>query len=327
MAVTRQEQSRLGLATMPTPLQEAPRLAEALGLSDRLWVKRDDLTGFAFGGNKVRQLELLVGAAHDAGCDTLVTAGAPTSNFVATAAAAAAVAGLRNVVVLAGEPVPASFHPNLAAALTWGAQPRWTHDADRSSVDRAQPEVADSLVAAGATPYVVPRGGATAVGSQGYRLAVDEVLAQLPDGVTPTVVVAVGSGGTLAGIVAGLVAHGRPLPVVGVSVSRPPVEVAAEVLRLARGVAEHMGEPPAEESDVRIVDGRGPGHGVPSQDGRRAAHLALVTEGLVLDPVYSAKALGALTGQVGTGPALLWHTGGLLDSVAGLLQDETPEGT
>lgn len=315
------------LGLLPTPLQEAPRLAEALGLTDRLWVKRDDLTGFAFGGNKVRQLELLVGEARDTGCDTVLTGGAISSNFVATAAAAAAVAGLRNVVVLAGPPVPASRHPNLAAALAWGAQPRWTQDPDRASVDRVQPAVADSLVVEGAAPYVVPRGGATVAGSLGYRLAVDEVLAQLPDDATPTVVVAVGSGGTLAGLVAGIVAHGRRLPVVGVSVSRAPEQVAQQVLALAVGVAENLGEEPARRSDVHIVDGRGPGHGVASEDGARAAQLALVREGLVLDPVYSAKALGALAAHAGDGPALFWHTGGVLDTVAGLMHERRPEGT
>jgi D-cysteine desulfhydrase len=297
-------------------------LATALGLTEPLWVKRDDLTGFAVAGNKARQLELLVDDARARGADVLVTGGTLGSNFVQAAAAAAAWADLGCVLVLAGPPVARSAHPNLAAATAWGAEIRFTGDLDRTTVDAQLPVVAAELTAAGCRPYVVPRGGASAVGAEGYRLAVDELLAQL-DGQAPVVVIAAGAGGTLAGLVAGNVALERPLRIVGASVSRPPAEVSARVLELAGQVADRRGEPRPGESDVELVDARGPGHGVASPAGDAAAALALRAAGLVLDPVYTAKALAALPTAAEGQPALFWHTGGLLDAVAGLMGDRT----
>ena len=311
---------RAPLAVLPTPLVPAPRLAEALGLTGPLLVKRDDLTGFAVAGNKARQLELLLAEADGQHADVLVTGGTIGSNFVQAAAAAAAYAGLDCVLVLSGPPVPRTAHPNLAAATAWGAQVRWTGSTDRTVVDALLPQVGAELAAQGARPYVVPRGGANATGAEGYRLAVDEVLGQL-DGQAPVVVVAAGAGGTLAGLVAGVVACGRPLRVVGVSVSRPAEEIAGRVLDLARQVAARRGEPMPEACDVEVVDARGPGHGLASAAGNTAADLALRTAGLVLDPVYTAKALAALPSIVTGRPALFWHTGGLLDAVAGLMGD------
>ncbi len=308
------------LAVLPTPLVEAPRLAAALGLS-ALHVKRDDLTGFALAGNKARQLDPLLAQALAEGADVLVTGGSIGSNFVQAAAAGAAYAGLACHLVLAGPELPPAAHPNLAAALAWGAVPHWTGDADRASVDDGLPRVAGELTRQGRRPYVVPRGGANATGAAGYRAAFDELLGQLPPGAAPVVVVAAGSGGTLAGLVAGAVAHGRALRVVGACVSRPPDEVAATVLALAGEVAARRGEPAALPSDVCLVDARGPGHGLASAAGRAAAALALRTAGLVLDPVYTAKALAVLPAAAGDRPAVLWHTGGQLDAVAGLLDD------
>ncbi|WP_448627735.1 1-aminocyclopropane-1-carboxylate deaminase/D-cysteine desulfhydrase [Geodermatophilus sp. URMC 64] len=309
-------------ALLPTPLVEAPRLGAALGLAAPLLVKRDDLTGFAVAGNKARQLGPLMEEARRSGADVLVTGGVPGSNFVQAATAAAAWAGMECVLVLAGS--AGAAHPNLAAARAWGATVRFTGDPDRASVDACLPSVAAELAAAGRRPYVVPRGGASPVGASGYRDAVDEVLPQLhgrSGHFGPLVVVVpTGSGGTLAGLVAGNVAHGRPLRLVGASVSRPPEEIAARVLGLAQDVAALHGEPAPSAADVEIVDVRGPGHALPSPEGSAAADLALRTEGLVLDPVYTAKALAALPAVAGDRPALFWHTGGLLDAVAGWLR-------
>jgi D-cysteine desulfhydrase len=304
---------------LPTPLLAAPRLGRALGVAS-LSVKRDDLTGFAVAGNKTRQLELLLDEALAAGADTLVTGGSVASNFVPAAAAAAAYAGLSCCLVLAGPPQPPQAHPNLAAAVAWGGDLSWTDDPDRSSVDTVLPRAAARLVEQGRRPHVVPRGGADATGATGYRLAADELLAQLPSvDAQPVVVVATGSGGTLAGLVAGNVALGRPFRLVGASVSRGPEEIARRVLDLAGEVAERRGEPPPSATDVCLVDARGPGHGLASAEGDRAADLALRTAGLVLDPAYTAKAL-AVVPQVARGArTVFWHTGGLLDAVAGFL--------
>ena len=249
----------------------------------------------------------------------MVTGGTPGSNFVQAAAAAAAWAGLRCVLVLAGPRVPLHSHPNLAAATAWGAEVRFTGDPDRSSVDRLLPAVAAELAG---RPLVVPRGGASARGAEGYRLAIDELLAQLGDE-RPVVVVAAGAGGTLAGLVAGVVATGRTLRVVGASVSRPPDEVAGRVLALARELAALRGEPAPEPADVHLVDARFAGHAVRSAQGDVAAALALRTAGLVLDPIYTAKALAVLPGIATGRPALFWHTGGLLDAVAALTAGES----
>lgn len=274
---------RTPLAVLPTPLAAAPRLAAALGTGPLL-VKRDDLTGFAFGGNKARLLEFLVAAAVADGAGTLLTGGAAGSNFCAATAAAARRAG-----------VP-----------------------ERDSVDAALPAAARELAAAGRRPYLIPRGGATGLGAVGYALAAAELHAQLDGlglgGQDVTVVVPTGSGGTLAGVVAGHVLLGRPWTLLGCSASRPPRAAQQRVLTLARECLRLLGvnqEP--GPADATVVDARGPGHGLPSPDGLAAAEQAMRTEGIMLDPVYTAKALAQVPGGR---PVVFWHTGGVLDAVA-----------
>jgi len=312
---------RTPLAVLPTPLVAAPRLAEALGTGPLL-VKRDDLTGFAFGGNKARLLEFLVAAATAGGADTLLTGGAAGSNFCAAAAAAARRGGLGCQLVIAGRPGPPG--PALALARSWGAAVRWTGVRGRDSVDAALPAVARELAAAGRRPYPIPRGGATGLGAVGYALAAAELHAQLNGQGDVTVLVPTGSGGTLAGLVAGHVLLGRPWTLLGGSASRPPQAAARQVLTLARdclrllGADTEAGTEPGP-ADVTVVDARGPGHGLPSPDGLAAAERAMRTEGLMLDPVYTAKALAqAPPGR----PVVFWHTGGVLDVVAAAQEAE-----
>src|SRR5215470_8016899 len=243
MAVTEARlPARARLAVLPTPLVAAPRLAEALGTGP-LYLKRDDLTGFAFGGNKARPLEFLLAAATAEGADTLLTGGAPGSNFCAAAAAAALRAGLRCELVIAGRP----GRPGAALALarSWGASVRWTGAPARDSVDAELPRAAAELTARGHRPFLIPRGGATGLGAAGYALAAFELRGQLAgQHVDPArVVVAVGSGGTLAGLVAGNVLLGRPWALAGASASRPPEEVAPRVLALARECLRLLARP------------------------------------------------------------------------------------
>jgi D-cysteine desulfhydrase len=304
------------LAVLPTPLVPAPGLGEALG-TGRLFVKRDDLTGFAAGGNKARPLEFLLADALGGGADTLVTGGAPGSAFCTAAAAAARRAGLGCHLVIAGDPAPPG--PALSLALAWGAGVTWTHDGDRASVDRLLGVVAGRLTAAGRRPYPVPRGGATAVGAVGYALAAFELAAQLAGhgAGRARVVTAVGSGGTLAGLVAGNVLLGRPWDLAGASASRPAAEASHRVLALAgECLALLTGEAQLTPDDVRITDVRGPGHGLASAEGGAAADRAMRAEGLLADPVYTAKALALVARCPGPGPVVFWHTGGLLDAVA-----------
>jgi D-cysteine desulfhydrase len=301
------------LTTLPTPLVRAERLERALGLPP-LWVKRDDLIGFALAGNKARQLELLLADALGRGCDTLLTGGGPASNFCQAAAAAARVAGLGCVLVLYGQE-PAVVPPNLALARAVGARVQFTGKPERKSVDDALDVVEAELRAEGRRPYPMPRGGATGLGAVGYALAVAELAAQLDaEGVVPELVlVATGSGGTQAGLVTGTVAGGSPWRVVGASVSRPPAEAAERVLALARAAADLLGLPAADASHVRIRDARGPGYGIPSAEGDTAAGLAARREGLLLDPVFTAKAMAELprlAAEGAGGPVVFWHTGG-----------------
>jgi 1-aminocyclopropane-1-carboxylate deaminase/D-cysteine desulfhydrase-like pyridoxal-dependent ACC family enzyme len=304
---------RTRLAVLPTPLVPAPRLAEALGL-ESLLVKRDDLTGFAFGGNKARLLEFLLAGAVADGAGTLLTGGAPGSNFCAATAAAARRAGLGCELVIAGKPgSPGSAGPALALARSWDAMVRWTGTQDRDSVDAQLPVVAAELTAQGRRPYVIPRGGATGLGAVGYALAAAELHEQLGGRRDVTVVVPTGSGGTLAGLVAGHLLLGRPWALTGCSASRPPRAAARQVLTLAGQCLRLLGaDAEPGPADITVADARGPGHGVPSLAGLAAAEEAMRTEGLMLDPVYTAKALAlAPPGR----DVVFWHTGGVLDVV------------
>lgn len=319
---------RLPLAVLPTPLTPAPRLAAALGLAGRLLVKRDDLTGFAVAGNKARPLEVLMADAVAASATVIVTGGSTGSNFAAAAVAAAAYAGLPTVLVYAGTE-PHHEHPNLAAARHWGARIRFTGDPARDSADAGIADATIELEAAGERPYPIPRGGATPRSAAGFHWAAAELAAQLA-GSRVTVVTATGSGGTLAGLVSGTVALGRPWRLAGVSVSRPPEETRQRVLEMAAGCARQLGTEIPGPGDVELADGRGPGHGIASDAGQAAAGLALRRAGLVLDPVYTAKALAALPGILGESAAdpgrttIFWHTGGLLDAVDEAISHPVP---
>ncbi|MGH9279220.1 MAG: 1-aminocyclopropane-1-carboxylate deaminase/D-cysteine desulfhydrase [Acidimicrobiales bacterium] len=298
--------ARFELATLPTPLARARRPG--------LVLKRDDLSGFAAAGHKARQLEFLVGAARARDCDVVVTGGGPGSNFCAAAATAAAIGGLDCEIVYYGAP-PASVHPNLAAAWASGARTRFTGDPDRAHVDSAVADVARDLEEAGRRPYAIPRGGATPVGAIGMVLAVEELAAQLDElQVDPAaVVVATGSGGACAGVLVGTALSGRDWRVVGAAVSRPLGETDAQVRGLARDCATVLGVTVADMSaNLDLVDARGPGFGVASEEGERAACSALRDEGLLLDPVYTAKAFAVALRRLDDGPVVFWHTGGVL---------------
>jgi D-cysteine desulfhydrase len=312
------ELPRVRLAELPTPLQRAPRLSEALGVE--VLVKRDDLTGLGLGGNKVRILEPLLGEALEAGADVVLTAGGAQSNHAALTALAAARLGLEAHLVRYGPERPVAHEGNAALSALAGARVTWTGDPDRSSVDPALERLADELRARGRTPYVVPRGGATALGASAYVRASLELALQLDElGVMPTrVVVATGSCGTQAGLVAGALALGARHRVVGVTVSRPREECLRRVRTLAADCLALLGVD-APEPEPEVLDGYiGPGYGRPSEGGRSAATLAARTEGLVLDPVFTAKAMAALVERAGEdgGPVVFWHTGGGATAVA-----------
>ncbi|HET8621251.1 MAG TPA: pyridoxal-phosphate dependent enzyme [Acidimicrobiales bacterium] len=301
--------TRLPLAVLPTPLVHAPRLSAAL---DReVWIKRDDMTGFALGGNKVRVLEVLLAEAIDQRCDHVVGCGGPASNLCSALAAAAAVAGLRCTLVLHGSE-PAAPHPNLALMRMFGAQVRFTGDPGRASTPEHAAAAADRLRRRGHHPYIVPRGAASGVGATAYALAAEELAAQLT--FRPAhVVVAVGSGGTVAGLLAGWAGSGVPGTLVGVAVSRPLAETRREVIRLACEAATALGAGGPDIGRLRLLDGLGAGFGRADRTTCDAARLALRTEGIMADTTYVARAVAVL-GSL-DGPLVLWHTGGWLGCV------------
>lgn len=309
---------RFRLAQLPTPLHDAPRLAEAIGVT-RLLVKRDDLTGFAGGGNKVRKLEYLLGDALAAGADTLIAVGGPQSNAVRTAMVAARAAGLEPIAVLYGDP-PATREGNLLINTLVGARLVYTGNPDREATEPAAEALAAQLRTEGKRPYVLPRGGASPIGDAAYVEAAAELAAQLEQaGAEPAaVVVATGSCGTQAGLVVGATWLEATWRVVGISVSRGEAESRARVLALARATARLLGLAMAiAAEDVHVEAGYlGSGFGIASAEGDAALRLALQREGLILDPVYTAKALAGAIGLIAGGrlskraPLVFVHTGG-----------------
>lgn len=313
---------RTRLAILPTPLVRASRLERVLDAAP-LFVKRDDLTGFGIAGNKARALEYLIGAALAERADIFVAAGSPSSNFCAAAAIAARVVGMDCDLLFSGEP-PSVPSPNVALARAVGARLFFNVVETRDLLNDRVLEHANAIRAAGRRPYAVPRGGATAVGGLGYALAARELAEQcnLAEITPRTVVVATGSGGTQAGLVAGQVGFDLPWRLVGASVSRPAQGMAREVLRTSRACAAAMGlhEPSADDVDVR--DCRGAGFGIASAEDQVSSRMALEHEGLLLDDYYGAKAMTLFRAMLAADaptPAVFWHTGGVAASLTALM--------
>lgn len=297
---------RVPLVAGPTPLRPAPRLSAELGVE--ILLKRDDLTGVGLGGNKVRGLEYLIADALRGDCDCFVTGAGPQSNWTVLAALTALGAGLAPHVVCYGRPPAPSG--NLLLHRRLGTELHFTAAPERSSVDTGIADVAARLRAAGRRPYVVPRGGATPLGALGYVRATTELAAQWTRP-PATVWVATGSGGMHAGLAVGAAMTGAPYEVVGVTVSRPVDECRRRVTELAEGAAALLGAD--ARPDVVVRDGwLGPGYGVASPEGERAAGLVAVTEGVFLDPVFGAKAMAALIAERATvtGPVVFVVGGG-----------------
>jgi len=307
---------RVPLCLLPTPLVEARRLSAHLG-GPRILIKRDDLTGRSAGGNKLRKLEFLLADAIERGCDTVITCGAAQSNHAAQTAVACANLGLECVLVL-WAPKREGTIGNLLVDELAGAKvvfiDRW------SGTTREQAMEAEALRLSGRTPYIVGVGGSNGLGSVGYALAFHEILDQCEElGIMPAAVVAAcGSGGTVGGLLAGATAAAPSVRVVGIDVDADP-DLLDDTLRCARDCAKVLGTPsPTEAPDDLLVQGYvGPGYGRPSPEGREAIALALRTEGILLDPVYTGKAMAGLIGMIRSGvfgpsdTVVFVHTGGL----------------
>lgn len=305
------EPRRISLAHLPTPIEPLDRLASHLGRpAGSLLVKRDDATGLASGGNKTRKLEYLCADAQGRGADTLVTGGGAQSNHARQTAAAAARLGMRCVLVLRGPQPPTEgnlvLDGLLGAEIAWAAQ-TGGHDALENAIRLA----AERVQAEGGRPYRIPLGGASTVGTYGYVVAARELVEQA--GPVDLVVCADGTGGTHAGLSAGLGDHGR---VLGVDVGARD-DLATAVARLAEEVAGISGVPPPTGEPQIDRDHVGDGYAIPSEAGLAAVRLVAQLEGLVLDPVYTGKAMAALLarmrdGRIAPGDRVVFvHTGGL----------------
>jgi D-cysteine desulfhydrase len=304
--------SRYPLGLFPTPLHRLHRLEQALG-GGHVLVKRDDLAGFALAGNKTRPLEFLIGDALGCESEVVVSGGASKSNFTAALAAAARSAGLECELMLPGggladPPVPVRM------AVASGATLRFT-GGDREDLDEAIEERVRELAATSRRAYAVPRGGACAIGALGFANAACELAEQ---GVADdaTIVLPVGSGASVAGLIAGRAAVGSQWTVVGVSVSRPMDEMRAHSSSIAAACSRMMLT--AEPLEAMLVDATAPGMSAVTEDERSGAVLAYETEGLLFDPFYGVKALHEALEMIrrgSSGPIVLWHTGGLTSAV------------
>lgn len=305
----------------PTPLEPLRRLSEHLG-GPEIWIKRDDLTGLAGGGNKTRKLEFLVAEALAQGADTLITVGAVQSNHCRLTLAAAAKEGLRCHLLLE-ERVPGSYDPkapgnNFLFELL-GAEVIRLMPSGADIPAELQKE-ADAVSAAGGRPYVIPGGGSNPRGALGYAACAEEILAQTFDLGLPldAIVCTSGSAGTHSGLLVGLSGADARIPLVGISVRRPSGEQGELVHGLAVRTTELLeaSAPIARESVVVHDDWVGPGYAIPTGEMVEAVRLLARLEGVLLDPVYTGKTMAGLIGLIrrgewGRGQRVLFlHTGG-----------------
>jgi D-cysteine desulfhydrase family pyridoxal phosphate-dependent enzyme len=317
-----QTPTRFPLAHLPTPLEPLTRLSASLG-GPTIWIKRDDQTGLATGGNKTRKLELLISdaLAHDA--DAVLTVGAIQSNHCRQTAAAAARAGLECILVLRGHAPPREqWTGNLLLNDLLGARIWWSEDQDPLA---AMDAAAEAERAAGRTPYPIPYGGSNQVGAAAYALAFEELWQQTR--ATPTeqplhfdrVVFASSSGGTQAGLIVGAKACGYEGQVWGISVDKTGGHLGETVSALLAATASYLGLDLAFSPDDVLVNDQhlGGGYAVLTQAERNAVRQLAQLEGILLDPVYTGKAMAGLLAMIlrgeigGQETVLFWHTGGL----------------
>jgi len=299
-------------ALLPTAVESLPRLSQELG-DIRVLVKRDDQTGLAFGGNKTRKLEFLLGEALAQGAHTLVTAGAIQSNHCRQTAAAAARFGFECVLVLIGEP-PVRPSANLLLDHLFGAQIVWVKR--REDRERMLQETVDRLVVEGKKPYLVPYGGSNPIGALGYVYAMEELVAQQVQ--AEWVIFASSSGGTQAGLLLGARLFGFNGRLLGISVDEPQKILKERVARLATETAGLLGKSLTFlPSDVLVnAEYCAAGYAVLTDAEREAIRLFARTEGLLLDPVYTGRAAAGLIDLARKGffkpgeTVLFWNTGG-----------------
>ncbi len=306
---------RTSLGFFPTPIHPLPNLSARLG-GPALWVKRDDQTGLATGGNKTRKLEFLVADALQQRADTLITVGAPQSNHARQTAAAAAKVGLKSALVLRGA-APTDRTGNVLLDDLVGAEVFW---AGARPLDAVVLEVAEELYARGQRPYLIPLGGSNPIGATGYVAAMLEFVdqAKANDLRFDAIVFATSSGGTQSGLVVGAKISSYTGRVLGISVDHPAEHLVPLLADLANATAQHIGAAFAfDAEDFEVNDHYlGGGYAVMGKPEREAISLCAQTEGLLVDPVYTGRAMAGLLDLIRMGEfesgqnVLFWHTGG-----------------
>jgi 1-aminocyclopropane-1-carboxylate deaminase/D-cysteine desulfhydrase-like pyridoxal-dependent ACC family enzyme len=309
---------RFRLLESPSPLTQLTRFSDALGGGAEVWIKREDLLPLAFGGNKLRNLEFLIGAALAEGADTLITSGRQWSNHCRLTAAAGARAGLAVHLVLTGPPRPPGANgSNRLIEELLGATVHVTATADREERAAVVDATAAEVRAGGGRPFVIDVGGTGPVGAAGQVLAGMELGEQLDDAgvTTATVILPSATGGTHAGLLHGL-ALGAPPPrsAIGIAVAAPSAELRPKIAALLEGLAPLTGVRPPDEAIALEDDQLGEGYGVRTPEADEATRLLARTEGILVDPIYTAKALAGLVARVRdgrvAGPVVFWHAGG-----------------
>ncbi|HSV85124.1 MAG TPA: D-cysteine desulfhydrase family protein [Levilinea sp.] len=303
---------RIRIAHLPTPVEPMLRLARLLH-GPRLWVKRDDQTGLATGGNKTRKLEFVLAEAQATGARTLITTGAAQSNHCRQTAALAARMDLQCILVLSGE---SGEQPdgNLLIDRLLGAKIVWSSRAEREA---KLIETFNSSWAAGERPYLIPLGASTATGALGYAYAFDELMKQevRPD----WIIVASSSAGTQAGLVLGARRAGWSGKILGISIDHYATELQARVAALATEASERFGEKiHFAAAEILVNDGYlGAGYSMMGTPEIEAIRLFAANEGLLLDPVYTARAAAGMIDLIRRDffkeeeTILFWHTGGI----------------
>ncbi|MCF2859489.1 D-cysteine desulfhydrase family protein [Pseudoalteromonas sp. SMS1] len=304
------------LGFFPTPIVTLKNLSRHLG-GPEILMKRDDLTGLALGGNKTRKLAFIIGDALQKGCDTVVTAGAQQSNHCRQTAAAAAQLGLECHLLLGGT-LPNDINGNLLLDQLLGAHIHWTNQ-NRKGEDI--PQVVAALKNQGKKPYVIPYGGSNALGACGFVSAGIELETQLKNIEISDVFFASSSGGTHAGLMLAKTVLDAQYNLVGVQIDKDEDHDSAfktQVTKLANETSVLLGmDIVYKQSDVLLEDGfLGEGYGVVGAAEQYAINLLARTEGILLDPVYTGRAMAALIDKVQKGGfdksqrVLFWHTGG-----------------
>lgn len=310
------ELPRERFAVLPTPLHRMNNLGDSLGL-DSLWIKRDDLTGLAFGGNKTRKLEYVVGDAKASRCDTLVTVGALQSNHCRQTAAAAAATGMRCILLLAGEE-PETLEGNLLLSRMMGAEIKYYPDESLFTLRRHMDEVIQTLEDFGLNPYAIPEGAAMAVGCIAYAVAMEELQHQMEEKKLSfeRILIPVGTGGTLAGMLVGAQMLELDIEIVGIAVAADAQATEHRVRDLIDKIVNKYSLD-SFKPEIHIDDTfLGEGYAKVDDSVRSALEMFAKMDAIILDPVYTGKAgvaliRMALNGDIASdSPTLFYHTGG-----------------